>query len=72
MDELCLNSGSIGDADVGTMCETRLNEKQCARRANRDSCDGTFRITYCLKLAEGAGTNWNECEDPYAIIDFKY
>uniref|UniRef100_A0A8R1EIW0 Uncharacterized protein n=1 Tax=Caenorhabditis japonica TaxID=281687 RepID=A0A8R1EIW0_CAEJA len=34
--------------------------------------DGTSRITYCLKLAEGAGTDWNECEDPYATIDFKY
>uniref|UniRef100_A0A8R1IYE1 Uncharacterized protein n=1 Tax=Caenorhabditis japonica TaxID=281687 RepID=A0A8R1IYE1_CAEJA len=42
MDGLWLNGGSIGDADVRTMCETRLNEKQCARRANRDSC--TFRV----------------------------
>uniref|UniRef100_A0A8R1E6Z3 Uncharacterized protein n=1 Tax=Caenorhabditis japonica TaxID=281687 RepID=A0A8R1E6Z3_CAEJA len=38
MDGLWLNGGPIGDADVRTMCETRLNEKQCARRENRDSC----------------------------------
>uniref|UniRef100_A0A8R1EKG4 Uncharacterized protein n=1 Tax=Caenorhabditis japonica TaxID=281687 RepID=A0A8R1EKG4_CAEJA len=40
MDELSLNGGPIGDADVRIMCETPLNEERCARRENRSYCDG--------------------------------
>uniref|UniRef100_A0A8R1HZ28 Uncharacterized protein n=1 Tax=Caenorhabditis japonica TaxID=281687 RepID=A0A8R1HZ28_CAEJA len=44
MDELSLNGGPIGAADVRIMCETLLNEKRCARRENRSYC--LFRVKH--------------------------
>uniref|UniRef100_A0A8R1HUV2 Uncharacterized protein n=1 Tax=Caenorhabditis japonica TaxID=281687 RepID=A0A8R1HUV2_CAEJA len=54
-----------------TLAEAAVKEKESSPIFTSLG-DGTFRITYWLKLAEGPGTNWYECEDPYATIDFKY
>uniref|UniRef100_A0A8R1ED64 Uncharacterized protein n=1 Tax=Caenorhabditis japonica TaxID=281687 RepID=A0A8R1ED64_CAEJA len=62
MNELSLNGGPIGDADVRIMCETPLNEERCARRENRSYWKPWILMGHVMENAK----------DAYDCIESKY